>query len=63
MEWIKYQLESGSEKSIPHTEANLEIAKQEAWEGKYTIEDDGSSESVAEPTADDILNAMLGVTV
>ena len=44
-----------------YLEANEEIAKREAYEGKYTIEEDGQPESVAEPTADDILNAMLGV--
>lgn len=42
-------------------EANEEIAKKEAYNGEYTIEDDGQPESVAEPTTDDILDAMLGV--
>lgn len=44
-------------------EANEEIAKKEAYNGEYTIEDDGQPESVAEPTTDDILNALLGVGV
>lgn len=44
-------------------EANEEAAKQEAYNGEYTIEDDGQPEPVAEATTDDILNAMLGVTV
>ena len=44
-------------------EANEEIAKREAYNGEYTIEDDGQPEPVAEPTMDDVLNALLGVTV
>ena len=42
-------------------EANEAIAQQEAYNGEYTIEDDGRPEPVAEPTANEILNAMLGV--
>lgn len=42
-------------------EANEEIAKKEAYNGEYTIEDDGQDEPVVEPTADEILNTMLGV--
>lgn len=42
-------------------EINEETAKREAYNGEYTIEDDGRPESVAEPTTDEILNAMLGV--
>lgn len=42
-------------------EANEEIAKKEAHNGEYTIEDDGRPEPMAEPTTDEILNAMLGV--
>lgn len=44
-------------------ESNEEIAKREAHNGEYTIEDDGQPEPVVEPTTDEILNAMLGVTV
>lgn len=43
-------------------ETNEEIAKREAYNGEYTIEDDGQPEPVIEPTTDEILNAMLGVT-
>jgi hypothetical protein len=50
------------DKSISYSEANEEIAKREACNGEYTIEDDGQPEPVAEPTTDEILNAMLGVT-
>lgn len=42
-------------------EANEEIAKKEAHNGEYTIEDDGKPEPAAEPSADDVLNALLGV--
>ena len=50
------------EKSMGWNEANEEIAKREAYNGEYTIEDDGQPEPVAEPTTEDVLNAMLGVT-
>jgi hypothetical protein len=42
-------------------EANEEIAKREAHNGEYTIEDDGKPEPVAEPTTEDIVNTLLGV--
>ena len=42
-------------------EANEEIAKREAYKGEYTIEDDGKPEPESVATADDVLNAMLGV--
>lgn len=37
-------------KSISWSETNEEIAKREAYNGEYTIEDDGQPETVAEPT-------------
>lgn len=43
-------------------ESNEMIAKQEAYNGEYTIEDDGVPEPVLEPTAEDLLNTMLGVS-
>ena len=46
---------------MPWSEANEEIAKAEAYNGEYEIYDDGQPEPVAEPTADEVLNAMLGV--
>ena len=49
------------DKHLDWSEANEEIAKKEAHNGEYTIEDDGRPEPAAEPTADEILNAMLGV--
>ena len=42
-------------------EVNEEIAKQEAYNGEYTIEDDGQAEPVPVETTDDVLNALLGV--
>ena len=39
-------------------EANEEIAKREAYNGEYTIEDDGQPEPVAEPTAAERLEAL-----
>lgn len=43
------------------SEANEEIARREAYNGQYTIEDDEEI-VVAEPTTDEILNALLGVS-
>lgn len=43
-------------------EANEEIAKKEACNGEYTIEDDGQPEP-DNSTTDDVLNALLGVEV
>ena len=48
---------------MPWSEANEEIAKAEAYNGEYTIEDDGQPEPEPVETADDVLNALLGVTV
>ena len=42
-------------------EVNEEIAKQEAYNGEYTIEDNGVEEPVPVETTDDVLNALLGV--
>lgn len=50
------------DKTISYSEANEEIAKRESHNGEYTIEDDGLPTPEAEPTTDNILNAMLGVT-
>ena len=48
--------------SMPWSEANEEIAKAEAHNGEYIIEDDGQAEPDT-TTTDDVLNALLGVTV
>lgn len=54
--------ESFFEKRIPYTEANEEIAKREAYNGEYEIYDDGQPEPVVEPTAEEMFDALLGVT-
>lgn len=43
-------------------EANEETAKAEAYNGEYTIEDDGQLESITEPTSEELFNVLLGVT-
>lgn len=42
-------------------EVNEEIAKREAYNSEYEIVDDGQPEPEYEPTAEEILNALLGV--
>ena len=54
IEEILYPVEMG------WNEINEETAKREAYNGEYTIEDDGQPESDTAST-DDVLNAMLGV--
>ena len=41
---------------------NEELAKREAYNGEYTIEDDGEPEPETEPSTDEVLNALLGVS-
>lgn len=41
--------------------ANEEIAKHEAYNGEYTIEDDGQPEPETDISTDYVLNTMLGV--
>ena len=50
------------EKSLPYSEANVEIAKGEAYNGEYTVGDDGEPEPDT-ASADDVLNVLLGVYV
>ena len=54
IEEILYPVEMG------WNEINEETAKREAYNGEYTIEDDGQPEPDTAST-DDVLNAMLGV--
>ena len=42
-------------RSIPYSPENIEIAKREAYNGEYTIEDDGEPEP--EPTEQEQLRA------
>ena len=49
------------EKSLPWSEAALQIAAEEAFLGEYTVEDDGLPEpDYTDP--DEVLNTLLGVT-
>lgn len=61
MKILKY-LFNGNSVEMGWNETNEEIAKREADGGKYDIEEIEIDEPVAEPTADEILNTMLGVT-
>lgn len=58
---IKYTF-NGMGVEIGWNETNEEIAKREADNGEYSIVDDGKQEVITE-TTDDVLNALLGVTV
>lgn len=46
----------------PYSEEAIKKAESTAYNGEYTIEDDGQPEPDATST-DDILNALLGVSV
>lgn len=43
---------------MPWNEVNEVMAKAEAYNGEYTIEDDGTPEPAAEPTAEDRIEAL-----
>ena len=73
MKWYKYKIakeeQVGEETRLvlsdvmkQATPETFEIAKREAYNGEYTIEDDGEPEPTQEPTTDDVLNALLGVS-
>lgn len=59
MKYICYQMripgagEQLSAVRLSYSDSHLEIAKKEAYQGKYTVEDDGQSEPVKEPTAEE----------
>ena len=61
MKIIKYVF-NGNAVEMGWNEENEEIAKKEADNGEYTIEDDGEPEP-ANINTDDVLNALLGVNV
>ena len=42
----------------PYSEVNEEITKREAYNGEYTIEDDGQPEPIAPPTDKERLEAL-----
>lgn len=60
MKIIKY-LFNGTSVEMGWNETNEEIAKREADNGEYIIEDDGHPDPESEPTPEELLNAMLGV--
>ena len=69
MKKLKYMLD-GNAVEMAYSEANEAIAKAEADNGDYTIEDDGTPDPVAEPTLEERTSAleaalleMMGVTV
>jgi hypothetical protein len=43
-------------------EASLEVAKKEAYNGEYIIEDDGQPDPMAEPTQLDRIEAQIAYT-
>jgi hypothetical protein len=51
-----------SEKFMGWNEANEKIAKREAYNGEYTIEDDGQPEPEAQPTQLDVIEAQVTYT-
>ena len=50
------------DKSMPWNEANEEIAKREAYNGEYTIEDDGQPEPAETPSQLDVIEAQVTYT-
>ena len=60
MKYIHYDMQISSDGDevklsavrLSYSEANLEIAKKESYNGEYTVEDDGQPEPVVEPTAE-----------
>ena len=51
-----------SDVTLGWSEANEELAKREAYNGEYTVGDDGEPEPEPEPSTDEVLNALLGVS-
>ena len=47
--------------TVASYEANLLLAKREAYNGEYTVEGEFDPEPEYVPTTDDILNVLLGV--
>ena len=51
-----------SEVRLSYCEANEAIAKKEAWNGEYTIEDDGVPEPTVSPSQLDVIEAQVTYT-
>lgn len=65
MKVIKYQIEQSDllyDAMMSYNETNLETVKRVAYNGNYTIEDDGQPEPEKEVTTDDIIDTLLGVS-
>ena len=63
MKWIRYKLADGiTEKGITYSDRNLEIAISEAFEGQYTVEEDGKPETAEVPTQLDMIEAQVAYT-
>lgn len=50
------------EKAMSWNEANEEIAKREAYNGEYIIEDDGQSDPTETPSQLDVIEAQVTYT-
>ena len=61
MKIIKY-LFNGNPVEMGWNETNEEIAKKEAYNGEYTIEDDGRPEPVNAPSQLDVIEAQGAYT-
>ena len=61
MKKLKY-LFNGNPFEMDWSEKNEEIAKREADNGEYTIEDDGQPEPEVKPTQLDIIEAQVAYT-
>lgn len=66
MKRIKYRFLSADEtimeKSLDYAEANVEIARQEAYNSEYTIEDDGQPDPADAPSQLDAIEAQVTYT-
>ena len=61
MIYYKLNNQPSVEMAMSYTEANLEIVKAEAYDGEYTIEDDGE-EYFLEPNQLDLIEAQVTYT-
>lgn len=61
MKIIKYMMDN-LQVTMTWNEANEEIAKKEAYNGEYTIEDDGRSALEESPSKLDIIEAQVTYT-
>ena len=77
MKWINYKIncpintgpdeaqvwvDNLQHKTMSYSEGNLAVALSEAYNGEYTIEDDGQPDPAEEPTQLDIIEAQVTYT-